>query len=206
MKVITLCGLAGSGKTTAADILVAKYDAHEVMIAGKLKLACSQVFRLYSSQLEDAVEKLTPFKSPITLNSIQLHDLIDYFGIGGDNESIIEEFKGREIETPRKLMQVIGTDFLRRVGGDDIHLRTVDMNPSKVNVIIDVRFENELNYFLDNFPTECTSLYIQRDSTDTTLDTHISEKGMLLLKDRCITINNNGTMTQLRNKLLNEVK
>ena len=63
MKIVGLCGLIGSGKSTVAQHLVEEFGFVEYTMAGPLKHACAALFGLSEHQLNDknAKEEMDPF-------------------------------------------------------------------------------------------------------------------------------------------------
>ena len=106
-------------------------------------------------------------------------------------------------QSPRMIMQTVGTDLFRthydkniwiRILNDLIR-RRIQENQSCFFVITDVRFQNELDYILSTFE-DATILNIKRQSKSSVIDQHITENGILSC-DSMITIENNGTLPEL---------
>ncbi|AKQ06839.1 putative dNMP kinase [Acinetobacter phage Fri1] len=150
---IGLCGLAGSGKDTAAEILQKviwemRHDFFEIdRYAGLLKEAARQVF---GSNFDDRdVKELTTFQSPWL--SDKIIDACDYVAMKLGLE--LEEYDvfQRKVEehilpvsmiSPRIFQQLLGTEVGRAIDPDIWvnYLKNQDRNL----IIPDVRFDNEL--------------------------------------------------------------
>jgi len=68
LEIIGIGGAKGSGKNTAAKVLVEKYGFREYSLAGPLKKLVSKVFDIPLENLEDPVLKETLFESPIIVD------------------------------------------------------------------------------------------------------------------------------------------
>lgn len=200
-RIIALSGSKGSGKTTTFDIIKElRPDVIEVTFAGKLKEVCSEVFNIPLETFHRPDLKEVPFKRPIIISSRNLLDCVSAYG-----ESISLEQLGKqsqtEIETPRKLLQFIGTDVLRSIDDNILINDAIRSLPnSGLFVVTDVRMNNEFDilsklgadiYHVDNDKAE---VYASKDS-------HPSERERLLFKDKCIKISNNRTFEDLRKQV-----
>lgn len=80
--------------------------------------------------------------------------------------------------TPRKFMQIIGTEMFRSHFRDDVWLKMMELELANLNAsnvaITDVRFDNEAKFIKDNGGL---IVHIIRDS-NTQEDSHSSERGI----------------------------
>lgn len=124
--IIGICGLQGAGKDTLADILCEKYGFVRLSFAGVLKDVCAVLFGWDREMLEGRTKEARLER-----------EVVDEWwsarlGIAGF--------------TPRKAMQMIGTDVMRNYFHDGIWVAAVErrlMFLPKV-VITDCRFPNEI--------------------------------------------------------------
>tara|TARA_B100001057_G_scaffold489546_1_gene576030 strand:+ start:2163 stop:2756 length:594 start_codon:yes stop_codon:yes gene_type:complete len=124
--IIGICGLIGSGKGTAADILVEEHSYEKLSFADKLKDGVSSVFGWDRQMLEGDTD-----------NSRKWREQEDEFWTKETGEAV----------TPRLILQLFGTDCMRNGFYDGIWVSLVKQqlleNKDKNYVIPDVRFENE---------------------------------------------------------------
>lgn len=124
--IVGLCGLIGSGKGTAGDILV-DHNFVPLSFAGSLKDAVSAIFGWERALLEGDTDESRDFR-----------ERIDFFWS--------KKF-GREI-TPRYILQQFGTECLRKNMLDSIWVDSLERKITKYDnvVITDVRFDNEIKF------------------------------------------------------------
>lgn len=128
---IAFSGLKGSGKDTAAEVLVNEYGFTRIAFA-------------------DAVRETAIVINPIvwadpdeTGASVRLSDVIEQFGW---------DFSKRTYGEVRRLLQIIGTEVGRMLFGENVWIdilkkRFPDINSPEVKyVITDCRFDNEVDF------------------------------------------------------------
>ena len=131
--IIGLCGSQGSGKDTVANILVSEYGFIKLTFASTLK----DIVAILFSWQRDLLEGLTE-------ESRLWRETTDDFW---SEKLSIPSF------TPRKALQMIGTDLFRIHFNNDIWTNIVEnkigvmlKNNPKTNIVIsDCRFTNEFN-------------------------------------------------------------
>ena len=199
----TIIGLAGvktSGKSTVANMIkefVA--EAHEVALADKLKNTCAKVFNLKREQFDKQNLKEVPFDNPKLLDHERIEQILKAFNIEPSDElmNYFYEYgiEGTTLESPRKIAQVVGTEVLRAAGNDDIHCENLKLDKD-ILIVSDVRFPNELNYFNKLNSVKFIPIYIQRDEAEKHVDenSHPSEKSVFEFSDKCIKLDNNGSL------------
>lgn len=131
--IIGLCGAQGVGKDTIGDILVSEYGFTKITFASALKDVVSILFSWPRDLLEGITEESRLWRETIDM----------YWS----------EKTGVSGFTPRKALQYVGTDLLRRQLYDNIWVNIVEnkismllsLNPETNIVITDCRFINEFN-------------------------------------------------------------
>tara|TARA_E500000178_G_scaffold305319_1_gene316747 strand:+ start:257 stop:868 length:612 start_codon:yes stop_codon:yes gene_type:complete len=126
--IIGICGLIGSGKGTAADILVDEHGFTKLSFADKLKDGVATVFGWDRAMLEGETDKSREWREK--------------------KDSFWSSETGRTI-TPRLVLQEFGTDCMRHGFDDGIWVslvkKQITQSPNTNFVIPDVRFPNEAN-------------------------------------------------------------
>ena len=157
--IITLSGKAHSGKSEVAQVLIKPFSFVEHTLAYTLKRMCEAVFFMSEYDTEDPVGKETLFDKPIQIDADHVIDLLLYlkFQLGlqltQETKDIIRDsmLALPLLVSPRKVLQFIGTEVLRKALGDDVHVdfweRRLKQEPAKDVIVTDVRFTNEKNHF-----------------------------------------------------------
>ena len=164
-KLLAIIGKAGSGKTTVAKYL-SQYKAYTIQsFANNLKKIVSESLGMSSNDLERIKNETMYFDTTsIDTNYISVCTDID--------EKVISEclYKFEKV-TPRQLLQVVGTDIIRKCN-PNWHIQQLNIESKSSKVCFDdTRFHNELKYIRENGGKV---VHIQRDFGNTS-DTHISE-------------------------------
>jgi hypothetical protein len=197
-RLIGLCGPARCGKDTTFEIIQkTRPDAIRVGLADFLKDVCSAVFNIQRTWFDDADKKEHPLHYPISLTAGKVHEveLIYAQRIGRKLWTARPELLNMLVYTPRQLLQVIGTDFLR-TAEPNIHLDAVKL-PEGLAVFTDCRFPNEVEWVKRKGGTVW---YIERPEAETRMYTssHISERGLKDLRYECdFLLQNRGSISEL---------
>ncbi len=227
MKIIGLVGPKGAGKDTVFEILqeLKKSDG-KLSFALPLKQICAHVFDLNNYHMNDPVGKERPFETPITLTNRNLRavknactEYLDPLSKDGaqylynPNKASVSGLEGRVMSSPRELLQVIGTDFIRNQLFQDWHLHAAftpralkQVSQDGVYCVTDIRFLNEYQFLVDKFGDDFTCYYVDRPEAEERLATatHASElesqKIKALIPEENI-IKNDGTMKELTETL-----
>ena len=202
--VIGLAGVKTSGKSTAANMIKEFVKAEEAALADKLKNTCAEVFGLERVQFDAQELKEVPFETPVILTMQHIGDVLCGFGVllTQGLEKKYEGIVGTELETPRRIAQVVGTEILRATGNEDIHCDNVNLGEG-VTIISDLRFPNEFEYFSNKDDVKFIPLHIQRDVAEAvvTEDSHPSEKSVFEFTSKCIKIDNNGSLSDTEKQI-----
>ncbi len=126
--IIGICGLIGSGKGSAADILVEEHNFTKISFADKLKDGVASVFNWDREKLEGDTDSSRAWRE--------------------EPDKFWSKEVGKPI-TPRLVLQLFGTDCMRDGFFDGIWVSVVKQHllhdTTKDYVIPDVRFPNEAN-------------------------------------------------------------
>lgn len=207
MLIIGFVGPKGSGKDTAADLLQdMKLANGRISFAGPLKDICAKVFNISPTILNDPdfkERKFTEMKNygtPITLTGRLLREvkkecaarLQEYDEVTGImtynvDRVAVNGLEGRIMETPRQLLQIIGTDFIRERIYKKWHLEAAfspatlsKLSKSGIYCVTDIRFVNEYEFLKEKFGDKFVCYYVERPEKEAILAqaTHPSELGV----------------------------
>lgn len=231
-QLIVMVGPKQSGKDTALALLKdEKLVSGKIAMAGPLKKICCSVFEMHHTLVHDVDLKELPFKGgPKVLDRKLLRRLkdeittyvppVDQYGriLYNINKVPVHGFENREFQTPRELLQIIGTDFIRKRVHTDYHLMA-SFHPSylkksgitedSIAMVTDCRFLNEYEYLRNNFSGIIKTIYVERPEAEANLAeaTHASELGVLDIKkslegdENAFIIKNDGTLDDFKAKL-----
>lgn len=168
MTIIAVAGKMGSGKDTAVEHLVRNYGFKRMAFADNLKYACMNVFGLSYEQCFDEAEKFKPFTEwqpgffwggkdvakPISFTGKHAEGLIHWahgvnkFDVTSEMKIAIYNMIGKvTFETPRHILQYVGTEILRNIIDEDYHAKVlyqdIQASGAKNIAISDCRFPNE---------------------------------------------------------------
>ena len=230
MKIICFVGPKQSGKDTTFDLLKKNSIVKDKLsFAAPLKELCAKHFNLPLRLMHDPDLKEKPLKDPIiikgkTLRRIKWNmiEILDPFVEGqfyNINKAPIQGIEGLVVDTPRKLLQIIGTDFIRDRVYSDWHVKAAfsdsylklkkGFTKNATYAVTDCRFANEYQFLKDKYGKDVTFVYVERPVAEEQLKkaTHQSELEVnklreLLEKDGGIVLKNNGTLNELEKTLL----
>lgn len=160
--IIGLCGNQGAGKDTVGDILISDYGFIKLTFASTLKDIVSVLFSWPRDLLEG-----------ITETSRVWRETTDDFW---------SEKTGIANFTPRKALQIIGTDLFRIHFYNDIWANIVEnkiniilKNNSNANIVVtDCRFSNEIN-IIKKFPNSHIITIVRNSNNNLHSLSHSSE-------------------------------
>lgn len=148
--IISISGLAGSGKDEIAKILINRHNFTRIAMADVLKELCASVFRLPLETFHDVNLKDKPFDEPMTFDQAAAsHLAYELNELGYDVCPVnFVKFLGEPLENPRKILVYIGTDVCRNTVDKDIWLNLTMKKIKSTEghvVVTDARFKNERN-------------------------------------------------------------
>lgn len=142
MKIIALAGRKGSGKSTISNYLVQNENFKKISFADYLKELIADVFLIDKKYLHDQSLK--------ELKCLSIHTDLDFYKKISDYIKDDVTYLFRQVfilETPRQLLQFVGTDVLR-AHDTNFHVKKTLLkikNSPNVNFVCDdLRFKNEL--------------------------------------------------------------
>lgn len=210
--IIGLAGVKTSGKSTVSEIIkrLIGGDILESALANKLKVVSAEVFDVPRDFFDRQDVKEVSFQDgPKILSVEKIHRILQLFKVDV-TQNLMDKYEaagiiGMELETPRKIAQIVGTEVLRATGDEDIHCKNMPINENGITIVSDLRFPNEFSYFhkLGVEGVRFIPLYIQRDEAEkyVTKDSHPSETSVFLFSDQCTKLSNNSTLEELENSI-----
>lgn len=223
MQLVVLVGPKASGKDTVAELLKKqKKISGNVAFALPLKRICSVAFDLGLTNFSHPILKETQFKEPVkpTIRQFRLfkEEMLKYVDpyepgkFHNLNKIPANIFMGNNFQTPRQLLQYLGTEIIRNYVNPDWHCMAAfgaeNMRLSKLTntlayAVTDCRFVNEYAYLKQNYPN-AYFFYVERPEAEEVLvaATHASELETqqvkaLLLADGGEIIKNEGSLKDL---------
>ena len=202
--IILLSGAKGAGKSTVSSMIKAMYpDAAELALADKLKEVCAQVFQISKEKFFQPDLKEVPLENPVTLNIFQIKAILEAYSLEGTAANM-KAYAGKVFTNPRQILQYVGSELLRSKE-PSIHclLLTKSIGTNGVYIISDIRFMNELQFFKSNYGKDCHSFFVHRSIAElaSSLDGHVSERGIGDLAKNCRIINNNCELEELEDRV-----
>ena len=179
--IIGLCGAQGAGKDTVGGILESKHGFVKLAFASAIKDILSALFSWPRNMLEGLTTESREWRE--TPN--------EYWS----NKLAIPDF------TPRKAMQIVGTDLFRNHLNQDIWINIIEnkimtlreSDPNINIVITDCRFANEFD-MIRKF-SEAMIIKIVKDARIEIGATHSSENDWTIVD--CEILQNNGSIESL---------
>lgn len=205
--IIAFCGSKGAGKSTSSDIFKQYYSGgvEEVALAGHLKEVTSNVFGIDMKYFLDPSLKEVELDTYIVLDKKNIEAVYKEFDVNDFSyDKHVRAHIGKVLTSPRKLLQYIGTELLHPID-PLIHVKKMlsKRDPGKLTLITDLRFLNEFEYLKTNFDNEFLPFYVKNSRAELSAesDMHPSEKELLLFKNKCTTIFNEGHIVDLQNQI-----
>jgi hypothetical protein len=152
--------------------------------------------------------KEKPLEDPIFLNQKLVSNVFESFGYEFDYDKHVRDHIGMLLETPRYLLQYVGTDILHRVN-PNVHVDSLvdQLSDEGINIITDMRFVHEFDHFTDNFQGKFFPVYVKNNKAELIAsgDMHKSEKDLQKFKHKCIVIENNSSLEDYEKKIIDFV-
>lgn len=210
--IIAFCGSKGSGKSTSATLFkeLSGLQTEEIAIAGHLKEVSSHVFGVEYDKFINPSLKEVELETYIVLDAKSVQAVLTQFFVADyDFDKIVRPHIGRVLRTPRALLQYIGTEVLHAVD-PLIHVKAAiqKKDKSKMTVITDLRFAAEFDYFNTSSPFMFMPVYVKNSAAEVaaSADAHPSERQFEQFKTRCRLLDNEGSMSELGDKIRDLVK
>lgn len=201
--IIAFCGSKGSGKSTSASIFqdLFKEPIEELAFAGHLKTTCSKVFSIDMKYFIDPKLKEVELDSYITLTDKNIREVFKAFKIDpkSDYDKYVRPHVSQVFETPRSLLQYIGTDLLHPID-PLIHVKVtlINKDPDKLSIITDLRFLEEFKFMSNQ--DDFKGIYVSNNAAEAKAanDTHKSERELKFFSHLCERLDNNSDLLDLR--------
>lgn len=205
-KLVAFCGAKESGKSTSAELfktLVTDSKINEVAFAGHLKNTCSKVFNIDMKYFIDTKLKESELDRYIHFSKETILAIFQEFGVNQyDFDTHVRPHMGQVVDTPRRLLQYVGTNLLHPIDPlihVNVTLRNID--PTAVTLVTDLRFAQEFDALCNTpgfMPVYVSNLKAELNAST---DSHPSERGWQLFRDRCVILDNNGSLADLTTNL-----
>lgn len=207
-KIIALTGYIGSGKDTAADIILKEFqNLPTITFAKNMKSILSKVFDLDPKYFVDRNLKDSNLEDPIYMSPELIDSVCRLYGYELEYDQM-RPFIGRMIHSPREMMEFFGTTVLQSLD-KQIHVKQEFRLAEKSDnyLITDVRFEHEYNYLIDNFD-QVQLLFIDRAIAEAAAQIRksIAEKYIPTLKTKSLIVDNNGTLEALKINIMKFIR
>jgi hypothetical protein len=201
VKLVAFCGAKESGKSTAAELFknCVNIKTEEVAFAGHLKNTCSKVFNIDMKYFLDPKLKEVELDSYVRLTKEYIEQIFQEFDIKEyDYDKHVRPHMGQVFDTPRKLLQYVGTELLHPVDKlIHVNITLKKINPEVITLVTDLRFPQEFDalYGREDF----LPVYVNNKRAEhaAATDSHASERGWQKFKDRCVELDNNGSLSDL---------
>lgn len=202
---VAFCGAKESGKSTSATFFkdMIKSLTEERAFAGHLKVVCSKVFNIGMEYFLDPKLKEVELETYVILTRENIEKVLELFEIATyDYDKHVRPHVGQVFDTPRKVLQYVGTEILHPVD-PLIHVNYAlkKVNPDVVTLITDLRFPQEFDalYGREDFlPVYVHNIEAEARAAS---DSHPSERGWQKFKDKCIKLDNNESIEDLKRNL-----
>lgn len=158
---IGLGGAAGVGKSSVARILCEQHGYKEYSFAKNLKEMCKEVFYLTDEMVYTQSGKKELLPQTVKLDQVHMRaidrwirDVNKWRTRGNEVLAMMDKCLGKEFNTPREILQYVGTEICREVYDNNFHIKVVDRQIEDDGhdkaVISDARFANERAYVREN--------------------------------------------------------
>jgi hypothetical protein len=197
--ILGLCGPAQAGKDTVADYLIFKHGwSGKISFARNLKDMCMQVFSLSEEDVNTQEGKKRIFDTPKVFTRHQLGAIMFWmsrthssYQVSPTDHNIVKGFIGRELSSPREVLQFVGTDVCRTLI-TTYHVDVVREAAEKDGswIITDVRFPNEAELISEGLEGHVVKLSRNLEDDGSVNRSHGSEVAMSQWKGYFDTLDN----------------
>jgi len=200
-----ISGVKRSGKDSVADVLVKDFGFKKIALADPLKEVCSEVFKIplqffYKDELKDLA-----FIEPEIIDVYHIERLVTqlegYTSISNDQiRDLTTHGCGKELKSPREILQFVGTDLCRAYISDSIWLDIFYSTVKKAEghlVCTDARFPNERELIKS---LGGKNMLVIRQGLNNT-DTHASENSLGTESEYDLVVQNSGTLADLHREI-----
>lgn len=219
--IIGIAGKMGSGKDTVGSYLELNYNFVKMAFATDLKELCRHVFKLTADQCYDDVKKNQPFTKrktffwflskaetyEIKLTKKHVDKICEWVTSNGYNidqqkYKLMLNYVGYPFETPRAVLQFVGTQLLRDIVDPDYHannlFRKIKKHELQRVVICDARFPNERKRIKDY---EGINVLVKGRGNKAGIGGHASENSLGGEKEYDYIVDNSYTYDDLFNNV-----
>lgn len=212
--VIAFCGSKGAGKSASYEIFKELFTGNieEIALAGHLKEVCSKVFNVDMKYFIDPSLKEVELENYVNLEPRHIEAIYHMFFVQNyAYDCHVRPHIGQVFETPRRLLQYVGTEILHPI--DPLIHSKITLNKKdskKLTVVTDLRFKAEFDYFKETLGKDFIPVYVKNSNAElmASSDPHPSERQLILFKDECYAISNEDSKSDLSKRLqslLNEL-
>lgn len=201
--VLGLNGAAGAGKDTVADYLIDNHGwTKKLSFAANLKKMCMSIFFLTEADVNEQEAKGRLFQRPKVFTDRNLGSVMFWMSLTHRDSRItkdkmlkVKSLVGTELETPRRVLQFIGTDICRTLIPTyhvDCLVKNIEEDPNGLFIITDARFPNEGDLIIEELGGAVALIKRPKESSALNIDrAHPSETAMLKWGKFVDVINNN---------------
>lgn len=199
---ICLSGKSASGKDTIADVLVRDFKYVKVAFADGLRdLACF-TFDMAPEIFTDRDKKESKFLYPIRLDEEHISHMLNHIentwaiSVSKASKDKMLLLVGTEMTTPRKLLQIVGTEVIRDCIDDQFWIKALEHKIGNLAdvVITDARFSGERNFAREKGALMCL---VKRPSIQSN-DSHRAENDLGNESEYNIIFNNDDSLNRFR--------
>jgi hypothetical protein len=199
---ICLSGQSRVGKDSIADVLVRDFKYVKVAFADGLRELASSVFDMPANQFTDADKKEAPFVYPVRLQEEHIGLLLSHIEnnwsipVSKESKDKMLALVGTEMTTPRKLLQIIGTDLVRDCIDDQFWIKALEHKIGNLAdvVITDARFSGERQFAREKGALMCL---VKRPSLQSN-DSHRAENDLGEDTEYNLIFNNDDTLNRFK--------
>jgi len=143
-----------------------------------------------------------PFKEPVMLDRKHCLEILMNYDVNPETVDFTS-ILGSKMDTPRAIAQIVGTNFLRNLVDENIHINSVKLSTTHVNICSDVRFYNEYSSFANRDDINYYPIYIARQEKEDLIgpDAHPAESGFFAFRHLFHRIDNNGNFKDLERSI-----